>query len=58
MSATASHNSKKAFDNLEWGFILGPMWPSIGFNITDNFCNLTIVDHQEYEISTTKEKIG
>ena len=32
MSATASRNSKKAFDNLKWGFNLGPMWPSIGLN--------------------------
>ncbi len=32
MSATASRNSKKAFDNLKWGFNLGPMWPSIGLD--------------------------
>ena len=56
MSATASHNSKKALDNLKWGFNHGPMGPSIGFNVTDTFQNLIIEDHENLKLLRPKTK--
>jgi len=46
MSATASRNNKEAFNNLIWGFNLGPRLPSIGLNRTDTFLSLITVDHE------------
>ena len=56
MSATASHNSKEAFDNLIWGFNLGPRFPSIGINRTDTFLSLIRVDHENLKLLRPKTK--
>ena len=58
MSATASRNSKEAFDNLIWGFNLGPRFPSIGINRTDTFLSLIRVDHENLKLLRPKTKIN
>ena len=56
MSATALRNSKEAFDNLIWGFNLGPRFPSIGLNRTDTFLSLIRVDHENLKLLRTTER--
>ena len=61
MSATASRNSKEAFDNLIWGFNLGPRFPSIGLNRTTvaiTFVSLIRVDHENLKLLRPKTKIN
>ena len=58
MSATASRNSKEAFDNLIWGFNLGPRFPSIGINRTDTFLSLIRVDHENLKLLRPKTKLN
>ena len=58
ISATALRNSKEAFDNLIWGFNLGPRFPSIGLNKTDTFLSLIIVDHENLKLLRPKTKIN
>ena len=59
MSATASRNSKEAFDNLIWGFNLGPIWePSIGLNRTDTFLSLITKDHKNLKLLWPKTKMN
>ena len=58
MSATALRNSKEAFDNLIWGFNLGPRFPSIGINRTDTFLSLIRVDHENLKLLRPKTKIN
>ena len=57
MSATASYNSKKAFDNLKWGFNLGPMCPTLGLNRMGTFLNfITVADHESLKLLRPKTK--